>query len=130
MPVNLKSPGGWSEDLGSKLKALRLARKVKQIDLAKSLGISPAYLNLIENNKRAMNVDVLEKLLHFFDIDMDVFMSSSEGAKLQNRLEFILKDPYLQAHNVGGEEMEILGKNSSLSNLILSLYDGFKNSQE
>ncbi len=126
----MKNLIGWSEDLGSKLKALRLARKVKQIDLAKSLGISPAYLNLIENNKRPMNVDVLEKLLNFFAIDMDVFMSSSEGAKLQNRLEQILQDPFLQAHVIGGEEIEILGKNSSLSNLILALYDGFKNSQQ
>ena len=59
----MKKTVGWSEDLGSKLKALRLAHKVKQIDLARSLGISPAYLNLIENNKRPMHVDVLEKLL-------------------------------------------------------------------
>lgn len=126
----IKNIIGWSEDLGSKLKALRLARKVKQIDLAKSLGISPAYLNLIENNKRPMNVDVLEKLLNFFAIDMEIFMSSSEGAKLHNRIESMLDDPFLQAHAVGGDELEILSKNSSLSNLILSLYDGFKNSRQ
>lgn len=126
----MKKTVGWSEDLGSKLKSLRLAHKVKQIDLARSLGISPAYLNLIENNKRPMHVDVLEKLLDFFDIDMNVFMSSSEGVKLQNRVESIIKDPYLQGHSIGGEELEILRKNSSLSNLVFSLYDGFKNSQQ
>lgn len=126
----MKNNMGWSEDLGSKLKGLRLSRKVKQIDLARSLGISPAYLNLIENNKRPMNVDVLEKLLNFFQIDMEVFMSSSEGVKLQNRLEQILRDPFFQAHSIGNEEMELLGKRSSLSNLILSLYDGFKNAQQ
>ncbi len=125
-----KNVMGWSEDFGSKLKALRIARKVKQIDLAKSLGISPAYLNLIENNKRPMNVDVLENLLNFFDIDMQAFMSTAEGVKLHNRLDSLLKDPFLQAHAIGPDELDLLGQNSSLSNLILSLYDGFKNSQE
>lgn len=129
MDSPLKRNIGWSEDLGSKLKALRIARKVKQIDLAKSLGISPAYLNLIENNKRPMNVDVLEKLLNFFQIDMEVFMSSSEGMKLQNRLETILKDPFFLAHAIGPEEVDLLGRNSSVSNLVLALYDGFKNAQ-
>lgn len=126
----MKKSVGWSEDLGSKLKALRRSHKVKQIDLARSLGISPAYLNLIENNKRPMHVDVLEKLLNFFDIDMAVFMSASEGVKLQNRVESIIKDPYLQGHSVGTDELEVLRKNSSLSNLVFSLYDGFKNAQQ
>ena len=38
----MKKRVGWSEDLGAKLKTLRLAQKVKQIDLARSLGISIA----------------------------------------------------------------------------------------
>lgn len=126
----MKKPLGWSEDLGSKLKVLRLDQKVKQIDLARSLGISPAYLNLIENNKRPMHVDVLEKLLTFFQIDMNVFMAASEGVKLHNRMEQILKDPFLQGHSLDASDLELLGKNSSVSNLIFSLHEGLKTSRE
>lgn len=126
----MKKSLGWSEDLGSKLKVLRLAHKVKQIDLARSLGISPAYLNLIENNKRPLNVDVLEKLLEFFAIDMETFLSASEGARLHNRFESILSDPYLKGHALGRREIDELARNSTLSNLIIALYDGFKNTQE
>ncbi len=126
----MKKSLGWSEDLGSKLKTLRLAHKVKQIDLARSLGISPAYLNLIENNKRPLNVDVLEKLLEFFAIEMDTFLSSSEGARLHNRFEAILSDPYLKGHALGKREIDELARNSTLSNLLIALFDGFKNTQE
>lgn len=126
----MKKSLGWSEDLGAKLKTLRLAHKVKQIDLARSLGISPAYLNLIESNKRPLNVDVLERLLEFFAIDMETFLSASEGAKLHSRVDSILKDPYLKGHALGRREIDDLARNSTLSNLLFALYDGFKNTQE
>lgn len=126
----MKKSIGWAADLGSKLKKIRLSHKVKQIDLARHLGISPAYLNLIESNKRPMNVEVLEKMLAFFDIDIDAFMSASEGAKLQSRFEEIQKDPFFQGNNLGPEEQDLLAKNASLSNLIFSVYDGFKNARQ
>ncbi len=120
---------GWSEDLGSKLKALRLARKIKQVDLARSLGISPAYLNLIENNKRPMRVDVLERILSFFAIDMEVFRSASLGVKIHHRFQDMLKDPFLQGYSLGEDELAVLRDNSTLSNLVLSLYQGYKSSR-
>lgn len=123
------SKTSWTADLGGKLRALRLAHKVKQIDLARTLGISPAYLNLIESNKRPLQVELLQRILEFFEIDMEAFRASSEDARLQDRFEEILKDPFLQGHALGNAEIRSLAENPALSNLLLSVYEGFKNAQ-
>ena len=46
-------------NVGLKLRSLRLARNIKQTDAAKDLGVSPAYLNLIEKGKRVMPFPLL-----------------------------------------------------------------------
>ena len=44
------------------LKKLRKSNKIKLIELSKSIGISPAYLSMIENNKRAPKVETIEDI--------------------------------------------------------------------
>ena len=39
---------------GSRIRERRLAQGVRQADLARDVGISPAYLNLIERNQRPL----------------------------------------------------------------------------
>ena len=53
--------------VGLKLRTLRLQRHVKQADAARDLGVSPAYLNLIEKGKRVMPFPLLWKALRYFD---------------------------------------------------------------
>jgi len=62
--------------VGLKLRTLRLARHVKQADAARDLGVSPAYLNLIEKGKRVMPFPLLWKALRYFDQDPEQFMGS------------------------------------------------------
>ena len=63
-------------NVGLKLRGLRLARNIKQTDAAKDLGVSPAYLNLIEKGKRVMPFPLLWKALRYFDQDPEQFMST------------------------------------------------------
>ena len=42
--------------LGSKLRRLRRQRHLAQTEVARRLGISPSYLNLIEHNQRPLTV--------------------------------------------------------------------------
>ena len=48
--------------LGSKVRRLRQAHGLTQVDMAKRLGISPSYLNLIEHNQRPLTRSLLMKL--------------------------------------------------------------------
>lgn len=44
------------------LRTLRRSKKIKLIELAKQIGISPAYLSMIENNKRDPKVSTIEDI--------------------------------------------------------------------
>ena len=48
--------------LGAKVRALRRRAQVTQVQLASQLGISPSYLNLIEQNRRPLTAPLLLKL--------------------------------------------------------------------
>ena len=48
--------------MGVKLRKLRAERGLSQIALAQALGLSPSYLNQIEQNQRPLTVQVLLKL--------------------------------------------------------------------
>ncbi len=47
---------------GSRIRERRISRGVRQADLARSVGISPAYLNLIEHNRRRIGGKLLVDL--------------------------------------------------------------------
>ncbi|MYA90107.1 MAG: helix-turn-helix transcriptional regulator, partial [Boseongicola sp. SB0662_bin_57] len=45
--------------VGPQLRQLRRAHKQTQAAMAKMLGVSPAYVNLLENNQRSLSVQML-----------------------------------------------------------------------
>ena len=63
--------------VGHRLRALRMARGVKQADAARELGVSAAYLNLIEKGKRVPLSPALEGCA--FQVDPE-FMGGSARA--------------------------------------------------
>lgn len=48
--------------LGENLKRIRLAKKLSQGDLSKSLGVDRAYISNIENGRMNPTLSTLEKL--------------------------------------------------------------------
>src|SRR5688572_28275463 len=63
-------------NVGLKLRTLRLSRNIKQSDAAKDLGVSAAYLNLIEKGKRVTPFPLLWKALRYFEQEPEQFMST------------------------------------------------------
>ena len=49
-------------NLGAKVRVLRRGQRMTQVELARRLGISPSYLNLIEHNRRSFTADLLWNL--------------------------------------------------------------------
>lgn len=62
---------------GSRIRERRIARGLKQGELARVVGISPSYLNLIEHNRRRIAGKLLSDLAGALDIEPSVL---SEGA--------------------------------------------------
>ena len=77
--------------IGVRLRRLREERRLKQIELAQALGISPSYLNQLEQNQRPLTVPILLKLNAAFGIDVQMF-SEDEEARLMTDIRDAIAD--------------------------------------
>lgn len=67
---------------GTRIRAIRTARKLAQADLAERAGISPSYLNLIEHNRRRAGPRVLNALARALDLDVSALDEKGEEQAL------------------------------------------------
>ena len=80
--------------IGLKIRNYRKAKGYSQAALAKSAGISPSYLNLIEANKRHVGGSLLHRLAQNLEIDLQQLTGESE-LRLINELCEAFADPLL-----------------------------------
>ncbi|WP_050528611.1 helix-turn-helix domain-containing protein [Pseudorhodobacter aquimaris] len=64
---------------GSRVRERRLAAGIGQADLARAVGISASYLNLIEHNRRRISDAVLAKLAKVLGVDAAHLAEGAEG---------------------------------------------------
>ncbi|MDH6593979.1 putative transcriptional regulator/transcriptional regulator with XRE-family HTH domain [Variovorax sp. TBS-050B] len=86
--------------MGVRLRSLREERGMSQAALAQQLGLSPSYLNQIEQNQRPLTVPVLLRLHATLGVDIQAF-SEDEEARLLAGLREALAD------NPGGEPVAL-----------------------
>jgi transcriptional regulator with XRE-family HTH domain len=65
---------------GSRIRERRLADGTRQADLARGVGISPAYLNLIEHNKRRIGGKLLVDLARALGVEPTQLTEGAEDA--------------------------------------------------
>ena len=63
--------------IGNKIKSFRLKLGLQAKKLAELVGISPAYLNLIENGKRKLDGDLLLKVCQELRIEISDLVDDS-----------------------------------------------------
>ncbi|MBU7598077.1 DUF2083 domain-containing protein [Streptomyces sp. P38-E01] len=76
---------------GARLRRLREERKLSQAALARTLGISPSYLNQMEHDTRPLTVPVLMRLTEAFGVDPG-FFSERDTTRLVADLRESLAD--------------------------------------
>ncbi|MCA8930115.1 MAG: DUF2083 domain-containing protein [Alphaproteobacteria bacterium] len=64
--------------IGFRIRERRRALGMTQVGLAKSLGISASYLNLIEANKRTIGGRLLQQIARHLDLDLDQLTGETE----------------------------------------------------
>ncbi|WP_224368296.1 helix-turn-helix domain-containing protein [Hyalangium versicolor] len=116
-------------NVGLKLRGLRLARNIKQTDAAKELGVSPAYLNLIEKGKRVMPFPLLWKALRYFDQDPEQFMSSLGEGRVDEALAKLLDEPLLKSLDIDSESLQSLSAEPKLAGTVAALFNLYKNTR-
>lgn len=78
--------------IGPHLRRLRLERGETQGAMARKLGISASYVNLLENNERSVSVQVLLRLFEAYGVDWRE-IADEDGASQLADLRAALQDP-------------------------------------
>jgi XRE family transcriptional regulator, fatty acid utilization regulator len=115
--------------VGARLRGLRLKRGIKQADTARDLGVSPAYLNLIEKGKRVMPFPLLWKALRYFEQDPEQFMSSLGQGPVDETLAKLLDEPLLKSLDIDSESLESLSAEPKLAGTVAALFNLYKNTR-
>jgi XRE family transcriptional regulator, fatty acid utilization regulator len=78
--------------IGPHLRRLRLERNETQGAMARALGISASYVNLLENNERSVSVQVLLRLFEAYGVDWRDIAEDDSAGQLAD-LRAALQDP-------------------------------------
>src|SRR5690606_5653758 len=96
--------------IGIRIRRRRIAAGLSQTGLARALGISASYLNLIENNKRAIGGTLLLRIAERLGIDLALLSGESE-ARAIGTINEMMTDPVLRGIEFSGEEIrELVGR--------------------
>jgi len=85
--------------IGIRIRRKRQELGLSQAQLAREVGISATYLNLIENNKRAIGGKLLARISERLDLDLDELSGVKEARSIQV-IEELLADPLMRGIRV------------------------------
>jgi predicted transcriptional regulator/transcriptional regulator with XRE-family HTH domain len=109
--------------VGPQLRQLRRERKLTQADMAKALGISPGYVNLLENNQRSLSVRLLMALADTYQVDWRDIVHD-ETSNLLAELRNAIRDPMFAGGLPDLQELRAaIDHAPRLVERFLSLYD-------
>src|SRR5688572_491395 len=115
--------------VGQRIRQLRLDRQLRQSDVAKKLGISPAYLNLIEKGKRTVQFPLLWKVLQLFEQDLETFMQTLGQNRPEDALAHLLDDPLARTLELEEEDLARLQAEPKAATTIAALFHLYKNTR-
>jgi predicted transcriptional regulator/DNA-binding XRE family transcriptional regulator len=119
-------PSRW----GTKVRSLRRKEGLSQVQLAERLGISPSYLNLIENDRRPLTAPLLVKLAQVFKLDLATFAHGDEARTLSELME-VFGDPLFEAHGLTNTDVrELSSASPNMARAVLALYQAYQAQKE
>ncbi len=114
---------------GAKVRGLRRRENLSQVQLAEKLGVSPSYLNLIENNRRPLPANLLIKLSQLFGIDVHAF-ATDEDARLVADLTEAFADPLFEEQDLTSVDVrEMAAASPVAARAVLSLYQAYQSAR-
>jgi len=83
--------------VGPQLRQLRRERRQTQAEMAKALGVSAGYVNLLENNERSLSLRVLMALSDNYGVEWRDIVAD-KTSNLLAELRSVIKDPMFSAN--------------------------------
>jgi predicted transcriptional regulator/transcriptional regulator with XRE-family HTH domain len=93
--------------IGLRISTLRKAKRLSQAALARSVDISPSYLNLIEANKRQVGGILLQRIAAELDVPIDELTGEAEHRLIHELVE-AFADPVLANAGLAAEQARSL----------------------
>ncbi|HUS66158.1 MAG TPA: short-chain fatty acyl-CoA regulator family protein [Kofleriaceae bacterium] len=115
--------------IGQRLRAIRLERHIRQADLARQLGISAAYLNLLEKGHRPVQLPLLFRALEVLEVDVERFMSEAGGGHPDDALAQLLDDPLARTLDLEAGDLNALRAEPRLASTVAALFHLYKNTR-
>lgn len=110
---------------GGRVRALRLRAGLTQAALARRLGVSASYLNLIERDRRPLPSDLLVRLAQALDIDVRSF-AADDGARLVGDLAEVFGDAVFEEYPVTRQELaEFAGAAPGVARAVVALHQAY-----
>lgn len=108
--------------IGTKIRNRRKSLGLSQATLAREVGISPSYLNLIEGSKRDVGGALLIRIATRLGVDIDAFTGQKEQ-RLLNDLHELLADPIVVGLDIpAAEPRELVAQFPALAFALGRLY--------
>lgn len=109
---------------GLKIRTLRRREGVTQGELARRIGISASYLNLIELNKRPVTAALLGRLAAALGVEPALLDGEAER-RIVGAIDEIAADAALSGGPHPGSAEELVGRHPGWADLLLRLYRAY-----
>ncbi|HEX2572546.1 MAG TPA: short-chain fatty acyl-CoA regulator family protein [Polyangia bacterium] len=116
-------------NIGRRLRELRLERGLQQAEVARLLGVSPAYLNLIEKGKRMIHLPMVWQALRIFEVDVEEFMATLGSGHVDEGLAQLLDEPLVRSLGLRAEDLASFSTEPRMVATITALFNLYKHTR-
>ena len=114
---------------GQIIRAKRQSKNIKAVNLAKELGITPAYLSLIESNQRKPDGDLLLRIQDILELQREDLTKRTDP-DLETRTQEVVKISLLEDLDIRSDEVqEIVRLNPKIAKALVKLGIDHKNKE-
>src|SRR5262245_15786884 len=115
---------------GRRVRRLREQLGLTQVAMARRLGLSASYLNLIEHDQRPLTAKLAHRLSEALQVGIVAF-SETESGRLANDVAEALADPVFTGRVIAQAEIrDGVGASAGLGRALLDLYRAYRSARE
>lgn len=122
-------PAELALSVGRRLRELRQGKGMGQAELARRLGISAAYMSLIEKGHRNLPLELMWRALEALDVEPEPFLQSLGERRAEQSLGELLDEPLWRSLELDRDDLLMLSAEPRAVTTIAALFNLYKNTR-